>query len=434
MSDADTTELDTESQAAGPTTASLPQDGTMEPAATGSIAAETSEMGDLGGAPDLDDPADVATDGTASVGRSPATSTAGLPGSEGAGTASAKKPKAAAGPKRRTTSKAPAASPVAVDSLVESLSSLAGSVASLSGTVESLSDKVRSSDRLIQIVDELPSTLAKVGVVTPEVAAEVAAAEVAAAAETERDAPLLKVAAHHLSTFATFAGVALVGAAAMRPHLTDGALIMAIVGLLAFTVASLFENGDRPSGSIPDLATRAGGSALLVAGAGLATGGIQYFDATPHRAAKLIPLGLALFTVGFVLRSGYRLAREHLVWMAGAGVWICLILTLGLGKAADAKAPSHKVHTPPTPTTVAAHPPTTLVHGAASDVHGGAESKATESTTTSLAAHGPTDEGSMATHGAATAPTTTGPTTTVSTGSSTGVTHEAGTTGTSAHE
>lgn len=247
-------------------------------------------------------------------------------------------------PKAKKSSKPPTTAQ-AIDALVTTVTSMTETVQTLSKTVDSLSDKV---------------------VTPPTVEAVPEQAE-------EKDDSLAAVAISCLGTLASYVGIGLIAAAAMRSAFDGVTMLMAVTGVVLFLANGLFvDRGNNVSGINAYLAT-AGMLTLGATGVGLLVGGIQRFGDEPHRSAVFVPLGAALFLVASAWKVRDRLRTEHLVWMAGVGVWVCLFLGLGLGVAANNIDPKPKSQPKPPAAESHAEATTTVApaaeHGA-TDTHG----------------------------------------------------------------
>lgn len=267
-------------------------------------------------------------------------------------------------PKKRAAKKATAGVPQeTVDSLLETVNTLAASVSSLTGTVDSLSAKVSAPP---------PQT----GVTVEQLLAQVEATDEDAVEPVPSDAgnPIVVAASHLASMLALFVGTGLVAAGCMRHHVAGSAIVEIVVGIALFVASSLYTER-KTLGGIVGAVTFAGASLLTVLGLGFVVGGLQDFGAESKRAAALVPAGVALFSVGAILRSRIRLPREHIMWLAGAGVWVCLFLALGLGHLAGSDEPS--ATEPATTPAPAAEVPAADEH-ATTDEHATAEATTTE--------------------------------------------------------
>jgi hypothetical protein len=259
----------------------------------------------------------------------------------------------------------------AVDALVTTITSMAESVSTLSSTVDALSAKVATPPAPIVVEHKEEEPVVETPV-----------------EEEPKNDSIPAVALASFGSLASFVGVGLVAAAAMRDNFDTNSLIMAVVGVALFAVNGLVVDRDRSVTGLQGHAIQTAMTLLAVIGVGLLVGGIQRFSDDPHRAAFLLPLGTALFVVATAWKMRDRLANEHLVWMAGVGVWVCLFLGVGLNQVANNIDPHEKVDTQDhivtggpvghetTPTTAAGHGDE---HGASSDAHGA-----------STEAHGPT--------------------------------------------
>ena len=78
-----------------------------------------------------------------------------------------------------------------------------------------------------------------------------------------------------------------------------------------------------------------GASLLLSFGIGMLSGGIQHFTDFPDRAATLIPLGIVLSFVAYVLRNGARRRHRRLIVFASAILAFSTISYFALQMLAD---------------------------------------------------------------------------------------------------
>jgi hypothetical protein len=289
--------------------------------------------------------------------------------------------KAKAKPAKKAT---PAqASAQAVDALVTTITSMAESVQTLSNTVDSLSAKVATPPAPV-VVETKPEEPA-VDVVEDDVKPDT----------------VRTVALSSFGTLASFVGVGLVAAAAMRESFDTAGILMGVVGVVLYAVNGLAIDRDKSVEGLSEKGLQALMTILAVLGIGLLVGGIQHFSDDPHRAAYLLPIGAALFVVATAWKMRDRLANEHLVWMAGVGVWVCLFLGVGLNQVAgniDPKPVSNTAEQKTTETNghgdaagaahgeAASHEQPADAHGATEASHG--EDAGHGSTTTTAATHG----------------------------------------------
>lgn len=257
-------------------------------------------------------------------------------------TLSAKAPKASK--KTRSTRKTTTAS--TVDVLTETVASLARVIESLNEKVDAASDRSSRDTTRSPRKSTIPTSSNDVY-----------------AASTGTQAGLRDVTVNLLRVLAYAISVGLVATAAGMEKAGTSMLLFAVVGIVAFAVASASESDSTPR-TLTSLARKAGSAALIAVGLGLIVGGLQHFGDVPQRAAKMIPVGAAVFATGFFLRRRYRLASEQLVWVAGAGIWVCLLLTLGLGQIATSMQ-GGSTTTPDEPASPIAH-----TDGATTDDHG----------------------------------------------------------------
>lgn len=71
-------------------------------------------------------------------------------------------------------------------------------------------------------------------------------------------------------------------------------------------------------------------SILLALGVGMISGGVQHFDEVPMYASQLIPAGVLLSLVGFVLKNGINLHRTQTVKLTIAAVAFVAVLGTSL--------------------------------------------------------------------------------------------------------
>jgi hypothetical protein len=219
------------------------------------------------------------------------------------------------------------------EQLMSTVSALAESVATLTATVGDLTENPR--DRKRRLREE-------------RVAATATATRPVATFEGEpipdnsnADRALLRAGMAFATLLASFGGVGLVAMGSMQHHFEATSLLLMIAGIVLFVVGDT-ERVRRVEGT-RGKAVMAAGSAAAAGGLGMFIGGIQFFDHAGERAAFLVPLGLIFAFIGFVKRSGFRLAAEHSAWAAGVCVWLCLFLGLGLSALApDDKSDNHE--------------------------------------------------------------------------------------------
>jgi hypothetical protein len=246
---------------------------------------------------------------------------------------------------RKPTSKPKSArSTEPVDSLVETVHTLAESVATLASTVEVLSDKAngkesrrvkRRRDRRKGESEDITAAVRQS--IAPLESASVQSVEVTpaeSAADETVGNPLLNAGLGYVGIIGTFLGAGLVATAMMRAPFGLSAIAMLIAGCAIFVATAYLKRREAPTIGLAlpiDLAT----ALVTVLGLGMLVGGIQNFGESPERAAKLIPVGVVLVAAAYLKRSKVKLSREHFIWVASAGVWVCLILAIGLGTVAS---------------------------------------------------------------------------------------------------
>ena len=98
-------------------------------------------------------------------------------------------------------------------------------------------------------------------------------------------------------------------------------------------------------------------SVLLALGVGMISGGVQHFDEVPIYASKLIPLGIILSLLGYVLKNGITLHRTQTLKLAVLAVGFVTVLGAGLMTYATS-LPTVPGHDAPTETAQPAPSPT----------------------------------------------------------------------------
>jgi hypothetical protein len=152
-----------------------------------------------------------------------------------------------------------------------------------------------------------------------------AAAEPAAAPSTAA-----KVTVLYARYLGLFVGAGLMAGAVVHfPLAPFRYAVMGLVGALVFAAGSV---GDGFSGRTGrGRAVSLGASLALALGVGMVAGGIQHFEDVPGRATVLIPAGLLVGLVAFVLRDGHRMSSEHAGRLAAGAVLLAMAAYLGLG-------------------------------------------------------------------------------------------------------
>lgn len=77
-------------------------------------------------------------------------------------------------------------------------------------------------------------------------------------------------------------------------------------------------------------------SLILSIGIGMASGGFQHFDDTPHYSAILIPLGVGLGLIAYVLKERISLTKKEWIALLPLTVVSMLLLSVALKLAAGA--------------------------------------------------------------------------------------------------
>lgn len=76
-------------------------------------------------------------------------------------------------------------------------------------------------------------------------------------------------------------------------------------------------------------------SILLALGVGMISGGVQHFDEVPVYASKLIPAGVILSLIGFVLKNGINLHRTQTMKLTVAALVFVAVLGTSLNVYAN---------------------------------------------------------------------------------------------------
>ena len=109
------------------------------------------------------------------------------------------------------------------------------------------------------------------------------------------------------------------------------------IGILLFIAASLVDEivlkkkPLRESGILRVILF----SVVLSMGIGMISGAIQHFTDTPKYAAILIPMGIVISLVGFLLKSQIRLTRTMMGWSFACVLLICIPLGIVLNIVAS---------------------------------------------------------------------------------------------------
>ena len=120
-------------------------------------------------------------------------------------------------------------------------------------------------------------------------------------------------------------------------------IVIGMVGILLFLAGSfvqefIINKSSTKTGIIKFFAF----SLLLSVGIGMISGGTQHFTDFPIYSSYLIPLGLIISLIAFVLKNGYILSIKTFGTIIGIFVLIALPLYLGLNTYANSLAKSQK--------------------------------------------------------------------------------------------
>lgn len=138
-----------------------------------------------------------------------------------------------------------------------------------------------------------------------------------------------------------FVGAGLISGAVVH-HPLDPAryTVVGVIGVFVFLLATLVNEfllaSDRPA--LPRALMVIGASLLLSFGIGMLSGGLQHFDDFPARGAVLVPLGIAVSFVAFVLKDADASWRRIFGPMGLAVLLIAAGAYFGLNVIADGMA------------------------------------------------------------------------------------------------
>ena len=82
-------------------------------------------------------------------------------------------------------------------------------------------------------------------------------------------------------------------------------------------------------------------SLILSLGIGMISGAVQHFDEEPLYASYLIPIGLLVSLVGYVLKNDVRFAPKKFALLGGVTVVLLAALGFSLHSLAHGMAPTH---------------------------------------------------------------------------------------------
>lgn len=277
-------------------------------------------------------------------------------------------------------------SPETLLAMAHTVNALAESIATLAGTVEALTngtrpptsqpDGVATDDGATDAVSVAQETGQGDEQFTAEQAEAAVDGESAAATDEHgvaafgdevgvgRTVHLFEVLASYGKYVAMFIGAGLVSGSVVHfPLAPFRYLLIGAAGAVSFALASVFGDLRSRKYSVIQIVQMVASSLALALGIGMVSGGIQHFQDFPTRAAALIPIGLGLSVGAFVIRNGYRLVREHVIWLAAGAVWVLMLLGIGLNQIAGSSGPADHHGSEATGTTTITS--TTLVGAAA---------------------------------------------------------------------
>src|SRR5829696_1062718 len=147
---------------------------------------------------------------------------------------------------------------------------------------------------------------------------------------------------------ALYLGVALTGGSVVHLPLDPGRyLLIGAVGVLVFIAASAADARRRHATAVEGggaLGRYIAWSVVLSLGLGMLSGSIQHFLDFPRYAAVLLPLGVPVTLVAYMVRERLSLPRPQLLRLGSVAVVFTLALALGLDLLADEIAPHGPDH------------------------------------------------------------------------------------------
>ncbi|MFZ5814349.1 MAG: hypothetical protein ACOY93_03495 [Bacillota bacterium] len=149
--------------------------------------------------------------------------------------------------------------------------------------------------------------------------------------------------APYLSYLALFLGMGLIsGSIVHMPIDPIRYSLLMIIGAIMFGVASVINDmaaaANRTAGGMIRSVL---GALLLSVGIGMVSGGIQHFTDIPEYAPTLIPLGLAVSLVAFIIKQQIRLSVKRIYAVGLLLLLITFPLKLSLEHAASNTTVEH---------------------------------------------------------------------------------------------
>lgn len=148
----------------------------------------------------------------------------------------------------------------------------------------------------------------------------------------------------YLSYVGFFLGIGLVSGSVVHfPGDPARYAVIGTVGILLFVASSLVDEVLIKKRRLHDdgLIRVILSSVVLSVGIGMVSGSIQHFSDTPKYAATLIPVGIAVSLLGFLLKTQAAWSRALVVHVLGLLLVICLPLGIGLRMLATEGALPH---------------------------------------------------------------------------------------------
>lgn len=114
-----------------------------------------------------------------------------------------------------------------------------------------------------------------------------------------------------------------------------------LVGVFMFGFASFISDiSKQPDLSFGGIIRTLIFSLLLSVGIGMMSGGVQHFSDNPEWSALLIPMGLGLSLLSFILKNGIRLSVKRVYTVVLIFVLLAVPLRAGLSYMVDTTVPS----------------------------------------------------------------------------------------------
>ncbi len=136
-----------------------------------------------------------------------------------------------------------------------------------------------------------------------------------------------------------FLGIGMVSSGiVLMPFNTTRYGIILAVGLLLFSTGSFINEVvlDKKQLTITQRIQLIVVSLTLAIGIGMISGGIAHFKESPTYVTYLIPLGIVISFVSFLIKHSFKLTKKEFLWTATLLLFIALSTHTGLSLAAEA--------------------------------------------------------------------------------------------------